>query len=89
MSEEAVLMRALRDFNIPMIIATDLPVFTGLILDLFPAIMVPRKRNMKWEQQIKEQVLSNGLQVEDQFVRKGVERGIMNKYIITNIFIMF
>ena len=45
MSEDGVLMRALRDFNIPKIITNDLPVFLGLINDLFPRIDVPRKRN--------------------------------------------
>ncbi|OHS95209.1 Dynein heavy chain family protein [Tritrichomonas foetus] len=73
MSEEAVLMRALRDFNIPKIITTDLPVFLGLINDLFPAIDVPRKRNLRWEEQIRQTVLHSKLQAEDQFIRKVVE----------------
>jgi dynein heavy chain len=37
-------MRALRDFNIPKIVTDDMPVFMGLIGDLFPALDVPRKR---------------------------------------------
>ena len=73
MSEEAVLMRALRDFNVPKIITTDMPVFLGLINDLFPAIDVPRKRNLQWEEVIKQCVLADHLQSEDQFVRKVVE----------------
>ena len=73
MSEEAVLMRALRDFNIPKIITTDLPVFLGLINDLFPSIDVPRKRNLQWEEQIRQTVLASHLQAEDQFIRKVVE----------------
>jgi dynein heavy chain len=36
--EEEVLMRALRDFNIPKIVTDDMPVFIGLISDLFPAL---------------------------------------------------
>lgn len=42
--EDQVLMRALRDFNIPKIVTDDMPVFMGLIGDLFPALDVPRKR---------------------------------------------
>ncbi|XP_010078084.1 PREDICTED: dynein heavy chain 17, axonemal-like, partial [Pterocles gutturalis] len=38
--EDQVLMRALRDFNIPKIVTDDLPVFMGLIGDLFPALDV-------------------------------------------------
>ncbi|KAH0788142.1 Dynein heavy chain family protein [Histomonas meleagridis] len=73
MSEEAVLMRALRDFNLPKIISTDIPVFLGLINDLFPSIDVPRKRNLKWEETIKQCVLEAKFQAEDQFIRKVVE----------------
>lgn len=48
-AEDQVLMRALRDFNIPKIITDDLPVFMGLIGDLFPALDVPRKRDLNFE----------------------------------------
>lgn len=50
--EDEVLMRALRDFNIPKIVTDDLPVFMGLIGDLFPALDVPRKRDLDFEQVI-------------------------------------
>jgi dynein heavy chain len=42
--EDQVLIRALRDFNTPKIVTDDLPIFMGLIGDLFPALDVPRKR---------------------------------------------
>lgn len=48
-AEDQVLMRALRDFNIPKIVTDDLPVFMGLIGDLFPALDVPRKRDLNFE----------------------------------------
>lgn len=48
-AEDQVLMRALRDFNIPKIVTDDLPVFMGLIGDLFPALDVPRKRDLSFE----------------------------------------
>ena len=41
--EEALLMRALRDFNIPKIVREDEVVFFGLLGDLFPGIDPPRK----------------------------------------------
>lgn len=46
-------MRALRDFNIPKIVTDDMPVFMGLIGDLFPAMDVPRKRNPDFEKAIR------------------------------------
>lgn len=36
--EVQVLMRALRDFNVPKIVTDDMPVFMDLIGDLFPAL---------------------------------------------------
>ncbi|NXF13134.1 DYH17 protein, partial [Smithornis capensis] len=48
-AEDQVLMRALRDFNIPKIVTDDMPVFMGLIGDLFPALDVPRKRDLNFE----------------------------------------
>ena len=47
--EQGVLMRALRDFNTPKIIAEDIDVFMGLLGDLFPGIKVPRQRDMEFE----------------------------------------
>lgn len=70
MAEDAVLMRALRDFNTPKIITDDLPVFLGLIRDLFPALEAPRKRNIKLEEEVKRATLDLGLQTEDTFILK-------------------
>ena len=55
--EDEVLMRALRDFNIPKIVTDDVPVFMGLIGDLFPALEVPRKRDMDFEALVKKSAL--------------------------------
>ena len=55
--EDQVLMRALRDFNIPKIVTDDVPIFMGLIGDLFPALDVPRKRDMDFEALVKRSAL--------------------------------
>jgi len=47
--ELAILLRALRDFNTPKIVAEDWDIFFGLLGDLFPGIEVPRKRDMDFE----------------------------------------
>ena len=51
--EDQVLMRALRDFNLPKIVSDDNPVFLGLISDLFPSLDVPRKRELEFEKAVK------------------------------------
>ncbi|KAJ3198630.1 hypothetical protein HDU82_001178, partial [Entophlyctis luteolus] len=72
-NEENVLMRALRDFNLPKIVNDDLQVFMGLIGDLFPKIEVLRKRNEKLEEEIRKATIENGLQAEEIFVLKCVQ----------------
>jgi dynein heavy chain len=42
MAEDIVLMRALRDMNIPKFVFEDVPLFRGLISDLFPGLDCPR-----------------------------------------------
>ncbi|OAF71285.1 Axonemal beta dynein heavy chain 17 [Intoshia linei] len=71
--EEEVLMRALRDFNLPKIITDDTPVFMGLIGDLFPSLNIPRKRNIELETTIKNAVISLKLQPEEGFILKVVQ----------------
>ena len=63
-------MRALRDFNIPKIVTDDVPIIMGLIGDLFPALDVPRKRDLDFERDIKQAVVDLKLQPEDSFVLK-------------------
>jgi len=68
--EEEVLMRALRDFNVPKIVTDDVPVFMGLIGDLFPALDVPRKRDQEFERTVKQAATDLQLQPEDNFILK-------------------
>lgn len=63
--EDQVLMRALRDFNIPKIVTSDMEVFMGLIGDLFPALDVPRKTNPEFENLIRQSTEDLGLQPGD------------------------
>ncbi|VDP78001.1 unnamed protein product [Echinostoma caproni] len=72
-NEDSVLMRALRDFNIPKLVTEDMAVFLGLISDLFPNLDAPRKRNMQFEADVKRATEELGLQPEDSFILKVVQ----------------
>lgn len=41
LSEDVVLIRAMRDSNIPKFLKDDLPLFSALISDLFPGVVIP------------------------------------------------
>ncbi|KAK1334847.1 hypothetical protein QTO34_004418 [Cnephaeus nilssonii] len=68
-----VLMRALRDFNMPKIVTDDIPVFLGLVGDLFPALDVPRRRAPHLEQMVRQSTLELRLQPEESFILKVVQ----------------
>lgn len=48
----------------------DIPIFTGLISDPFPALDVLRKRNLQFEQMVKQSTLELHLQPEESFILK-------------------
>ncbi|XP_029686282.1 dynein heavy chain 11, axonemal isoform X1 [Takifugu rubripes] len=68
--EAQVLMRALRDFNLPKIVTSDVPIFLGLISDLFPQLDVPRKRDPRLEDSVRQSVSELHLQPEENFILK-------------------
>lgn len=63
-------MRALRDFNLPKIVTSDVPIFLGLISDLFPQLDVPRKRDPELENAVRQSVSELRLQPEENFILK-------------------
>lgn len=63
-------MQALRDFNMPKIVSEDIPVFLGLIRDLFPGVDVERWTDAEFEQKIRQTSLELKLQPEESFILK-------------------
>lgn len=52
-------MRALRDMNLPKFVFEDVPLFLGLISDLFPGLDCPRVRYPNFNDAV-EEVLEDG-----------------------------
>ena len=75
LAEDAVLCRALRDFNIPKIVADDLFIFHGLLGDLFPGVNPPRKRDFRFEGVIEECAKESQLFPDPEFILKIVQLG--------------
>ena len=59
LGEDVVLMRALRDMNLPKFVFEDMPLFLGLIADLFPGLDCPRVRYPQFNDAV-EAVLAEG-----------------------------
>ena len=73
LSEDNILMRALRDSNIPKIVQEDKVVFFGLLGDLFPGIDPPRKRDPKLEDTIVAACKDLGYWPDEDFCLKCVQ----------------
>ena len=72
LTEDKVLLRALRDFNFGKLSRDDIGIFMGLLNDLFPKTLelVPRARFMDFESVVKECTVEVGLQTEEFFILK-------------------
>lgn len=72
LSEDKVLLRALRDFNLGKLTADDTSIFMGLLGDLFPRTLeqVPRAIDTTFEAKVKEAALELGYQADATFCLK-------------------
>eukprot|EP00891_Asterochloris_glomerata_P002883 jgi/Astpho2/2883/Aster-01037 len=72
LSEDKVLLRALRDFNLGKLTADDTGIFMGLLNDLFPKTveLVPRAIDREFEAKVKEAALELGYQPDETFCLK-------------------
>eukprot|EP00736_Rhodelphis_marinus_P009344 Rmarinus@m.3249 len=73
LSEDVVLMRALRDMNMPKYVFDDVPLFLGLIGDLFPGLDCPRVRYPSFNDAVESNLSELGYQLIDEQVNKVVQ----------------
>lgn len=45
LSEDVVLIRAMREANIPKFLSHDIPLFNAIVSDLFPGLVIPQMEN--------------------------------------------
>jgi dynein heavy chain, axonemal len=62
MTEDIVLIKAMRDSNLPKFLAEDVPLFRAILVDLFPGVDVPVDDYGKLLVAIKDELLARGLQ---------------------------
>lgn len=71
--EDAVLIRAMRDSNVPKFLSHDLPLFQGIIQDLFPQVEIPKIEYKDLERAIFEQLDLEKLQKPKLFITKIIQ----------------
>lgn len=72
-NEEALLLRALQDVNVPKFLSHDLPLFDGILSDLFPGIQRPPFDYGPLLNSLKRTIEDLGLQAVPVFLRKNIE----------------
>lgn len=71
--EDVVLIRAMRDSNIPKFLADDLPLFKALIHDLFPNVVIPEVDFGELQSQIQESIKDLKLEEKPEFITKVIQ----------------
>lgn len=70
MDEEQLLLRALRDVNVPKFLKDDLPLFENIINDLFPGVEKPVYSYGDLQEDLKKQCVITNLQPVKAFIDK-------------------
>jgi len=73
LDEDVVLLRAMKDANVPKFLVDDLPLFAALIQDLFPGMQVPDTDYGELDTAIRHSIDASGLQQVPGFVTKVVQ----------------
>lgn len=72
-AEELVLIRALRDSNVPKFLADDLPLFAAIVQDLFPGVEIPSNDYGELQVALEEELAAAGLQKVPSFMTKVIQ----------------
>lgn len=73
LTEDVVLIRAMKDSNIPKFLSDDIPLFEAIVMDLFPGVEIPPTEYGELEVYTKQAVEELGLQTVSKFVLKVIQ----------------
>ena len=76
LAEDVVLMRALRDMNMPKFVFEDVPLFQGLIQDLFPGLHVERVGYDDLKEKIIAHLVNNNMKCNEEDPREKTKKDL-------------
>ena len=73
MTDEEIILLAMRDMNIPKMTTVDLPLFNGIVSDLFPGIEPPQVDYSRFKKAIEAELKADNLQVNANTINKVIQ----------------
>ena len=72
-SEELLILKSIMDVNLPKFLADDIPLFEGIINDLFPEVDLPPPSYADLQKCARKILSKNNLQAKEKFMRKIIQ----------------
>jgi dynein heavy chain len=73
LSEDVVLIRSLRDSNLPKFLAEDVPLFKGILQDLFPGIVIPNQDYGELSTKVEQEFTERNLNVVPNIIERTIQ----------------
>ena len=82
--EDILVLRSIKDVNLPKFLSQDIPLFEGIISDLFPGVELPPTEYREFIELLKNNIEKEKLEYNQAYIERIIQ---VKTYIMTNEFI--